>query len=57
MPEPQAAPHFVRIKKLPALRGAYLYADFALGTIWALRQENGRLTQSAALYTTPKGKA
>jgi hypothetical protein len=31
------------------------YADFALGTIWALRYENGKVTQSAALYSTPKG--
>lgn len=44
-----------RGKKIPALRGAYLYADFALGTIWALRQEKGRVTQSAALYVTPPG--
>ncbi len=46
-----------RGKKLPALRGAYLYADFALGTIWGLRQEKGRITQSGALYVPPPGTA
>ncbi len=44
-----------RGKKLPALQGAYIYADFAAGTIWALRHENGKATESTALYTTPKG--
>ncbi|HTD66159.1 MAG TPA: PQQ-dependent sugar dehydrogenase [Candidatus Limnocylindria bacterium] len=43
-----------RGKKLPALQGAYVYADFAAGTIWALRHENGKVTESAALYSTPK---
>jgi glucose/arabinose dehydrogenase len=33
-----------RGKKLPALRGAYVYADFQMGTIWGLRYENGKLT-------------
>jgi glucose/arabinose dehydrogenase len=37
-----------RGSKQPSLRGAYVYADFALGTIWALRYENGKVTQSAA---------
>lgn len=44
-----------RGSKLPALRGAYVYADFAAGTIWALRRENGKVTESVALYSTPKG--
>lgn len=44
-----------RGNKLPALRGAYLYADFAFGTIWALRQENGRPARSTVLYTPPAG--
>ena len=43
-----------RGKKLPALQGAYVYADFAAGTIWALRRENGKF-ESTALYSTPKG--
>ena len=44
-----------RGKKLQSLRGAYVYADFAAGTIWALRRGNGRAVESAALYSTPKG--
>ncbi len=44
-----------RGSKLPALRGAYIYADFSMGTIWALRRENGKVIESAALYSTPKG--
>ena len=31
-----------------------MYADFAAGTIWALRRETGR-NESTALYSTPKG--
>jgi glucose/arabinose dehydrogenase len=41
--------------KLPALRGAYVYADFSMGTIWALRRENGNVVESTAIYSTPKG--
>ncbi len=44
-----------RGQKLPGLRGAYVYADFASGTIWALRRENGRVVESSALYSTMKG--
>ncbi len=46
-----------RGQKLPALQGAYVYADFAAGTIWALRRENGKVVENAALYSTPKGTA
>src|ERR1051325_7723336 len=41
--------------RIPALRGVYLYADFALGTIWGLRCEKGKVTDSAALIPHPKG--
>jgi glucose/arabinose dehydrogenase len=44
-----------RGEKLPSLHGAYVYADFSMGTIWALRQKNGKVIESAALYSTPKG--
>src|ERR1051325_1273869 len=44
-----------RGRKLPALRGAYIYADFAAGTIWALRYDNGKVAENTALYSTPKG--
>ncbi len=44
--------------KLPALRGCYVYADFAAGTIWALRRDgNGRVVEQGVLYATPKGAA
>ncbi|HWD91007.1 MAG TPA: PQQ-dependent sugar dehydrogenase [Verrucomicrobiae bacterium] len=38
-----------RGKKIPALRGMYLYADFQMGTIWGLRYENGKLTANGEL--------
>ena len=45
-----------RGRKLAALQGAYVYADFAAGTIWALRRDDqGRVTESWPLYRTPKG--
>ena len=30
--------------RLPRLKGAYVYADFATGTVWALRYTGGRVT-------------
>jgi glucose/arabinose dehydrogenase len=33
-----------RGKKIPALRGVYVYGDFAMGTVWGLRYENGEVT-------------
>ena len=41
--------------KIPALRGVYLYADYAIGTIWGLRYANGKVTDSTALIPHPKG--
>lgn len=35
--------------KLPALRGAYIYADYQMGTIWALRYEKGKITARTEL--------
>jgi hypothetical protein len=33
-----------RGKKIPTLRGVYIYGDFAMGTIWGLRYEKGEVT-------------
>ena len=38
-----------RGKKLPSLRGVYVYADFGMGTIWGLRYENGAVTTHGEL--------
>jgi len=38
-----------RGKKYPSLVGWYLYGDYVSGRIWALKQENGKVTQHAEL--------
>jgi glucose/arabinose dehydrogenase len=38
-----------RGKKIPALRGVYIYGDFQMGTVWGLRYENGQLTSHGTL--------
>jgi glucose/arabinose dehydrogenase len=42
--------------KLPGLRGVYLYGDFALGTIWGFRYEQGKITQRGIVWLHPKGQ-
>ncbi|MBI4197827.1 MAG: PQQ-dependent sugar dehydrogenase [Chloroflexi bacterium] len=41
-----------RGKGIPALVGAYVYADYCSGTLWGLRYENGRVVEHAVLAET-----
>ena len=43
-----------RGKKFPALRGVYVYADYALGTFWGFRYQGGKITDRGTLLTQPK---
>lgn len=43
-----------RGKKIPSLRGVYLYADYETGTVWGLRYEKGRLTADGVLAQANK---
>jgi len=38
-----------RGKRIPTLRGVYVYADFGMGTVWGLRYENGQVTTHGQL--------
>jgi glucose/arabinose dehydrogenase len=40
--------------KFKALRGVYLFADYALGTIWGLRYAGGKVTDHAIVLAQPK---
>ncbi|HEV8543570.1 MAG TPA: PQQ-dependent sugar dehydrogenase [Verrucomicrobiae bacterium] len=40
--------------KYPALRGIYIYGDYALGSIFGLRRENGKVSDQAILLQQPK---
>ena len=45
-------------KNLPELQGAYIYGDFVLGKIWALRTDaSGKVLSNDLLYTSPQTPA
>ncbi|NUN47235.1 MAG: PQQ-dependent sugar dehydrogenase [Candidatus Brocadiae bacterium] len=49
--------HVYRGKGIPALTGAYLYADYVTGTVWAIRTEKGKLTAWKECLKQPKNIA
>jgi glucose/arabinose dehydrogenase len=45
-------------KSLPDLSGSYIYGDFVLGKVWALRvDEAGKVQNNSLLYTSPQTPA
>ena len=45
-------------KDLPELKGAYIYGDFVIGKIWALKvNDDGKVQSNDLLYTSPQTAA
>jgi glucose/arabinose dehydrogenase len=38
----------------PALRGIYIYGDYALGTIWGFRYQDGKVTEHGTMLDQPR---
>jgi glucose/arabinose dehydrogenase len=47
-----------RGEKRPELKGAYIYGDFVIGKIWALRMgDDGKVEKNELIYTSPQEPA
>ncbi len=47
--------YFVTNDRIPELKGAYLYGDYATGRVWALNWDGEKVTQNRLISDTRKG--